>query len=218
MMLFVLPSFGKIYEGLGAELPYLTQIVMNISDFFVDNWWWMLILSIALVVVIKISYSRSFAMQKAWDKFMLNMPIFGQIVKKAAIARWARTTATLFTAGVPLVEALESVAGAAGNIWYEEGTFHIRSQIQQGTSLTSAMQETNLFPNMVLQMTAIGEESGSVDDMLNKAAEFYEDEVDQAVATLSSLMEPIIMVVLGSIDGFLLIAMYLPLFNIGNVM
>lgn len=218
MMLFVLPSFGKIYDGLGAELPYLTQIVMNISDFFVDNWWWMLIVSIVLVVVIKVSYSRSFAMQKAWDKFLLNMPIFGQIVKKAAIARWARTTATLFTAGVPLVEALESVAGAAGNIWYEEGTFHIRSQIQQGTSLTSAMQETNLFPNMVLQMAAIGEESGSVDDMLNKAAEFYEDEVDQAVATLSSLMEPIIMVVLGSIVGFLLIAMYLPLFNIGNVM
>ena len=144
------------------------------------------------------------------------MPIFGQIVKKAAIARWARTTATLFTAGVPLVEALESVAGAAGNIWYEEGTFHIRSQIQQGTSLTSAMQETNLFPNMVLQMTAIGEESGSVDDMLNKAAEFYEDEVDNSVAQLSSLMEPIIMVILGVLIGGLVIAMYLPIFKMGQ--
>lgn len=218
MMLFVLPSFGKIYEGLGAELPYLTQVVMSISDFFVANWWWMLLVVVAAAVAIKISYSRSFAMQKAWDKFLLTMPIFGNIVKKAAIARWARTTATLFAAGVPLVEALESVAGAAGNIWYEEGTYQIRSQIQQGTSLTSAMQETDLFPNMVLQMAAIGEESGSVDDMLNKAAEFYEDEVDQAVDTLSSLMEPIIMVVLGSIVGFLLIAMYLPLFNIGNVM
>lgn len=216
MMLFVLPSFGKIYSGLGAELPHLTQIVMNMSDFFVANWWWMLMITIAAFIAWKVAFNKFFAVQKAVDKLMLNMPIFGEIVKKAAIARWARTTATLFAAGVPLVEALESVAGAAGNIWYEEGTFQIRSKVQQGTSLTSAMQETDLFPNMILQMAAIGEESGSIDDMLNKAAEFYEDEVDQAVDTLSSLMEPIIMVVLGSIVGFLLIAMYLPLFSMGD--
>ncbi|WP_373814100.1 type II secretion system F family protein, partial [Neisseria dentiae] len=144
-------------------------------------------------------------------------PIFGDIVRKATIARWARTTATLFTAGVPLVEVLDSVSGAAGNILYEEATQDIRAKVTQGLSLTSSMQGTDMFPNMVLQMAAIGEESGSLDDMLNKAAEFYEDEVDNAVAQLSSLMEPIIMVVLGSIIGVILVAMYLPLFNLGNV-
>ena len=148
---------------------------------------------------------------------MLRLPIFGSIVRKATIARWARTTATLFAAGVPLVEALESVAGASGNILYEEATYDIRAKVTQGLSLTSSMQNTELFPNMVLQMAAIGEESGSLDDMLNKAAEFYEDEVDNAVSQLSSLMEPIIMVVLGSIIGVILVAMYLPLFNLGSV-
>ena len=145
------------------------------------------------------------------------MPIFGDIVRKATLARWARTTATLFTAGVPLVEVLDSVAGASGNIIYEEATKEIRSKVNQGISLTSSMQATDLFPNMMIQMTSIGEESGSIDDMLNKTAEFYEDEVDNAVATLSSLMEPIIMVVLGSIIGVILVAMYLPIFNLGNV-
>jgi type IV pilus assembly protein PilC len=145
------------------------------------------------------------------------MPIFGSIVRKATIARWARTTATLFTAGVPLVDALDSVGGASGNIIYEEATKEIRSKVNQGISLTSGMQATNLFPNMMVQMASIGEESGSLDDMLNKAAEFYEDEVDNAVAQLSSLMEPIILVVLGSIIGVILVAMYLPIFNLGNV-
>ena len=180
MMMFVLPEFKKVYDGMNAEMPALTQFMMGISDFMVA-WGWMVI--IAMV---------------------------------AAVAGWARTTATLFTAGVPLVEALDSVGGASGNIIYEEATRSIRNQVNQGTSLTTAMSSTDLFPNMVLQMASIGEESGSLDDMLNKAAEFYEEEVDTAVATLSSLMEPIIMVVLGSIIGVILVAMYLPLFNLGN--
>ncbi|MCO6514105.1 MAG: type II secretion system F family protein, partial [Snodgrassella sp.] len=144
------------------------------------------------------------------------LPIFGQIVRKATIARWSRTMATLFAAGVPLVEVLDSVAGAAGNIEYEEATQEIRTKVNQGISLTSAMQATELFPNMVMQMASIGEESGSLDSMLNKAAEFYEDDVDTAVSQLSSLMEPIIMVVLGLIIGVILVAMYLPMFNMGN--
>ena len=147
---------------------------------------------------------------------LLKMPIFGPIVRKAAIARWARTTATLFAAGVPMVEVLDSVSGATGNIRYEEATRDIRAKVNQGISLTSSMEATEVFPNMVIQMTLIGEESGSLDDMLNKAAEFYEEDVDTAVSQLSSLMEPIIMVVLGLIVGVILVAMYLPLFNIGN--
>ena len=148
---------------------------------------------------------------------MLKLPIFGDIVTKATIARWSRTTATLFAAGVPLVEVLDSVAGASGNIIYEEATNEIRSKVNQGISLTSGMQAAQLFPNMVVQMAAIGEEAGALDDMLNKVAEFYEEEVDAAVDMLSSLMEPIIMVVLGGIVGTILVAMYLPLFNLGQV-
>ena len=148
---------------------------------------------------------------------MLKMPIFGPLIEKAVIARWTRTLSTMFAAGVPLVETLDSVAGASGNIIYEEATQEIRSKVNQGISLTSGMVATDLFPNMMVQMASIGEESGALDDMLNKAAEFYEDEVDNAVSQLSSLMEPIIMVVLGGIVGVILVAMYLPLFNLGNV-
>lgn len=217
MMMFVLPSFGKIYEGMGAELPWLTQQMMNLSDFFVQYGWAIILALVGGVVAFVKIHQRSPAVQKRVDAWLLKMPIFGNIVRKATIARWARTTASLFAAGVPLVEALDSVAGAAGNILYEEATREIRSKVNQGMSLTSGMQSTELFPNMVLQMASIGEESGSLDDMLNKAAEFYEDEVDNAVAQLSSLMEPIIMVVLGSIIGVILVAMYLPLFSMGEV-
>lgn len=217
MMMFVLPEFKKVYDGMGAEMPALTQFMMGISDFMVA-WGWLVIIGIIAVVAGFIQWHKhSPSMQKRVDAMLLKMPIFGNIVEKGTIARWARTTATLFTAGVPLVEALDSVGGASGNIIYEEATKGIRNQVNQGGSLTAAMNSTNLFPNMVVQMASIGEESGALDDMLNKAAEFYEEEVDMAVATLSSLMEPIIMVVLGSIIGVILVAMYLPLFNMGNV-
>ncbi len=217
MMMFVLPEFGKVYESMNAELPPLTQFMMNISDLFVAYGWMIIIGLVALVVGLIKFYQKSFTFQRRVDAMLLKLPVFGDIVRKATIARWARTTATLFAAGVPLVEVLDSVAGAAGNILYEEGTREIRSKVNQGISLTSSMQATDLFPNMVVQMASIGEESGSLDDMLNKTAEFYEDEVDSAVAMLSSLMEPIIMVVLGGIIGVILVAMYLPLFNLGNV-
>ena len=217
MMMFVLPAFKEVYANMGAELPGLTQLVMNLSDLFVDYGWIMIILLIASAFGLYKLHEKSPTFQKRIDTLILRLPIFGTIVRKATIARWARTTSTLFAAGVPLVEVLDSVAGASGNILYEEATQDIRAKVTQGLSLTSSMQSTDMFPNMVIQMAAIGEESGSLDDMLNKAAEFYEDEVDNSVSQLSALMEPIIMVVLGSLIGILLIAMYLPLFNLGNV-
>ena len=217
MMMFVLPAFKEVYANMGAELPGLTQLVMNLSDLFVDYGWIMIILLIASAFGLYKLHEKSPTFQKRIDALILRLPVFGAIVRKATIARWARTTSTLFAAGVPLVEVLDSVAGASGNILYEEATQDIRAKVTQGLSLTSSMQSTDMFPNMVIQMAAIGEESGSLDDMLNKAAEFYEDEVDNSVSRLSALMEPIIMVVLGSLIGILLIAMYLPLFNLGNV-
>ena len=217
MMVFVLPSFKSVYEGMGAKLPALTQTLMNISDFFVAHWFLLLVVVGGTVFGLIQWHKRSPELQKRVDGWLLKAPIFGDIVTKAAIARWGRTTATLFTAGVPLVEALESVAGASGNIIYEEATHKIRKQVAQGTSLTAAMHASQLFPNMFMQMASIGEESGSLDDMLNKASAYYEEEVDTAVANISSLMEPIIMVVLGGIVGVILVALYLPLFNLGNV-
>ena len=217
MMMFVLPAFKEVYANMGAELPSLTQLVMNLSDLFVDYGWIMIILLIVSAFGLYKLHEKSPTFQKRIDALILRLPVFGAIVRKATIARWARTTSTLFAAGVPLVEVLDSVAGASGNILYEEATQDIRAKVTQGLSLTSSMQSTDMFPNMVIQMAAIGEESGSLDDMLNKAAEFYEDEVDNSVSRLSALMEPIIMVVLGSLIGILLIAMYLPLFNLGNV-
>ena len=216
MMMYVLPAFAKVYQEMGVSLPGLTQVMMNISDFFVAYGIYMLIILIGGAVGFIKSMQKSQELQKRVDYMLLKMPIFGPIVRKAAIARWARTTATLFAAGVPMVEVLDSVAGATGNIRYEEATQDIRAKVNQGISLTSSMEATEVFPNMVIQMTLIGEESGSLDDMLNKAAEFYEEDVDTAVSQLSSLMEPIIMVVLGLIVGVILVAMYLPLFNIGN--
>ena len=217
MMMFVLPAFKEVYANMGAELPSLTQLVMSLSDLFVDYGWIMIILLIVSAFGLYKLHEKSPTFQKRIDALILRLPVFGAIVQKATIARWARTTSTLFAAGVPLVEVLDSVAGASGNILYEEATQDIRAKVTQGLSLTSSMQSTDMFPNMVIQMAAIGEESGSLDDMLNKAAEFYEDEVDNSVSRLSALMEPIIMVVLGSLIGILLIAMYLPLFNLGNV-
>ena len=217
MMMFVLPAFKEVYANMGAELPSLTQLVMNLSDLFVDYGWIMIILLIVSAFGLYKLHEKSPTFQKRIDALILRLPVFGTIVRKATIARWARTISTLFAAGVPLVEVLDSVAGASGNILYEEATQDIRAKVTQGLSLTSSMQSTDMFPNMVIQMAAIGEESGSLDDMLNKAAEFYEDEVDNSVTRLSHLMEPIIMVVLGSLIGILLIAMYLPLFNLGNV-
>lgn len=217
MMMFVLPAFGEVYSSMGAELPGLTQIVMSMSKFFVKYGWVMIVAIILAGFGLYKLHQKSLAFQKRVDSIMLRLPIFGPIVRKATIARWSRTTATLFAAGVPLVEVLDSVAGAAGNILYEEATKDIQAKVTQGLSLTSSMQSTEMFPNMIIQMAAIGEESGSLDDMLNKAAEFYEEEVDNSVSQLSSLMEPVIMVVLGSTIGVLLVAMYLPLFNLGNV-
>ena len=217
MMMFVLPAFKEVYANMGAELPSLTQLVMSLSDLFVDYGWIMIILLIVSAFGLYKLHEKSPTFQKRIDALILRLPVFGAIVRKATIARWARTTSTLFAAGVPLVEVLDSVAGASGNILYEEATQDIRAKVTQGLSLTSSMQSTDMFPNMVIQMAAIGEESGSLDDMLNKAAEFYEDEVDNSVSRLSHLMESIIMVVLGSLIGILLIAMYLPLFNLGNV-
>ena len=219
MMMFVLPEFGKVYSSMGAELPPLTQFMMNISDAFVAYGWLIILGLIGGVVGLIKFHENSPTFQKKVDTWLLKLPVFGVIVRKATLARWARTTATLFTAGVPLVEVLESVAAASGNIIYEESTMVIRSKVNQGLSLTSSLQGAgvDMFPNMMVQMASIGEESGALDDMLNKIAEFYEEEVDVAVASLSSLMEPVIMVVLGVIIGTILVAMYLPLFNLGNV-
>lgn len=217
MMIFVLPAFKEVYANMGAELPPLTQTVMDMSDFFVSYGWMVLIaLGFAIYGFLKLK-ARSIKIQRRMDAILLRMPIFGDIVRKGTIARWGRTTATLIAAGVPLVDVLDSTAGAAGNLIYEEATWEIRTRVIQGLSMTSGMRATELFPNMMLQMSSIGEESGSLDDMLNKAAEFYEDEVDNAVGRLSAMMEPIIIVILGLVIGTLLVAMYLPLFNLGNV-
>ncbi|HEZ5557783.1 TPA: type 4 pilus assembly protein PilG [Neisseria meningitidis] len=217
MMIFVLPAFKEVYANMGAELPALTQTVMDMSDFFVSYGWMVLIaLGFAIYGFLKLK-ARSIKIQRRMDAILLRMPIFGDIVRKGTIARWGRTMATLIAAGVPLVDVLDSTAGAAGNLIYEEATREIRTRVIQGLSMTSGMRATELFPNMMLQMSSIGEESGSLDDMLNKAAEFYEDEVDNAVGRLSAMMEPIIIVILGLVIGTLLVAMYLPLFNLGNV-
>lgn len=217
IMIWVVPAFKEVFTSFGADLPAPTLIVMGISDFFVK--WWYLIFGglFGAVYFFFQSWQRSIKMQRAMDKLLLQLPIFGDVIRKATIARWTRTLATMFAAGVPLVEALDSVGGAAGNAVYLDATIKIQTEVTTGTSLTVAMQNANVFPNMVTQMVSIGEESGSLDAMLGKVADFYEDEVDEAVASLSSLMEPIIMVILGVIIGGLVIAMYLPIFKLGSV-
>lgn len=217
IMIFVVPAFKDLFSSFGADLPAPTLVVMAISDFFV-KWWWAIFGSIGFGLwYFFYTWKRSEALQNTMDRMLLRLPIFGEIIRKATIARFSRTLATMFTAGVPLVEALDSVAGASGNRVYYEATKKIQSEVSTGTSLTVAMQNANVFPSMVLQMTAIGEESGSLDSMLSKVADFFEGEVDDAVASMSSLMEPVIMVVLGVLIGGLVIAMYMPIFKMGQV-
>lgn len=217
IMIFVIPAFKELFSSFGSDLPAPTVIVMNISDIFVE-WWWAIFGSIGGALwFFFYTWKRSEKMQNTMDRLILKVPIFGELIRKATIARFARTLSTMFSAGVPLVEALDSVAGASGNRVYYDATKKIQSEISTGTSLTVAMQNADVFPNMVLQMTAIGEESGALDSMLGKVADFYEAEVDDAVAAISSLMEPVIMVVLGVLIGGLVIAMYMPIFKMGQV-
>lgn len=217
IMIFVIPAFKDLFEGFGAELPAPTLIVMNISNFFVAYWWAIIGCVGGGIYSFLYVWKRSLAMQRVMDRFVLKLPIFGEVIRKATIARWSRTLSTMFAAGVPLVESLDSVAGAAGNHVYYEATKNIQLEVSTGNSLMSSMANTTVFPSMVVQMVAIGEESGSLDSMLGKVADFYEAEVDDAVAALSSLMEPMIMVVLGTLIGGMVVAMYLPIFKMGMV-
>ncbi len=217
IMIFVVPAFKDLFAGFGADLPTPTLVVMAISDLFVSYWWAIFGSIGGSVWFFLYTWKRSEKMQSTMDRLLLKLPIFGNLIRIATIARFARTLSTMFAAGVPLVEALDSVAGASGNRVYYDATKKIQSEISTGTSLTVAMQNAEVFPNMVLQMVAIGEESGALDSMLSKVADFYEAEVDDAVDGLSSLMEPIIMVVLGVLIGGLVIAMYLPIFKMGQV-
>ncbi len=216
IMIFVIPAFKQLFSSFGADLPAPTLIMMSISDFFVAYWWAIFSILGGGLYTFFYFWKRSKKMQDVIDRAMLKLPIFGNVIRKASIARWTRTLATMFAAGVPLVEALNSVAGAAGNVVYFDATKIIQREVSQGGTLTAAMQNVGVFPSMVLQMVAIGEEAGSLDGMLNKVADFFEAEVDDAVAALASLMEPIIMVVLGTLIGGMVIAMYLPIFKMGQ--
>lgn len=217
IMIFVIPAFKDVFKSFGADLPAPTLLVIAISDFFVAYWWAIFgIIGGGLYAFLE-SWKRSEKVQMAMDRLLLRVPVFGDIVRKSVIARWTRTLSTMFAAGVPLVESLESVGGAAGNHVYKVATRQIQSEVSSGTNLTTAMQNVNLFPNMVTQMVAIGEESGALDSMLSKVADFFEAEVDDAVEAMSSLMEPIIMVVLGTLIGGMVVAMYLPIFKLGAV-
>jgi type IV pilus assembly protein PilC len=217
IMIWVVPAFKSVFASFGANLPAPTLIVMGISEFFVA-WWWLIFGSIfGTIYFFFQAWQRSLKVQRFMDITLLKAPIFGTVIRKAAIARWTRTLATMFAAGVPLVEALDSVGGAAGNAVYLDATRKIQNEVSTGTSLTAAMQNANVFPSLVTQMVAIGEESGALDAMLAKVADFFEEEVDEAVAALASLMEPLIMVILGVLIGGLVIAMYLPIFKLGSV-
>lgn len=217
IMIFVIPAFKEVFTSFGADLPGPTLIVMGISDFFV-SYWYLIFFGIGGSIYFFLqAWKRSEKMQRAMDRWLLKVPIFGPLIEKSCVARWTRTLSTMFAAGVPLVEALDSVGGASGNSVFAVATEKIQAQVSTGTSLTVAMSDAHVFPSMVLQMCAIGEESGSIDHMLGKAADFYEAEVDEAVAGLSSLMEPIIIVFLGTIIGGIVVSMYLPIFKLGQV-
>jgi type IV pilus assembly protein PilC len=217
IMIFVIPSFKEVFKSFGGELPAPTLVVIAMSEIFV-KYWYLIFGGIGGGVYFFLeSWKRNKKMQMVMDRVMLKMPIFGVLVEKSCIARWTRTLSTMFAAGVPLVEALDSVGGASGNSVFESGTLKIQQEVSTGTALTAAMTNANLFPSMVLQMCAIGEESGSIDHMLGKAADFYEAEVDDMVAGISSLMEPIIIVILGTVIGGIVVAMYLPIFKLGQV-
>ena len=217
MMLFVIPEFKSVFSSFGAELPAPTLLVIAISDAFVAYWYLIFGAIIAAIVAIAWSYKRSTAMQIAVDRLVLRIPVVGAIIRKATVARWTRTLSTMFAAGVPLVEALDSVGGASGNHVYLVATRQIQGEVSTGTSLTVAMQNADVFPTMVVQMVSIGEESGQLDSMLSKVADFFEQEVDDAVAGLSQLLEPLIMVFLGTVIGGLVVAMYLPIFKLGAI-
>ena len=217
LLVFVIPQFESLFQGFGADLPAFTQMVISISQFVRDNGVFIVIGLIAAVSTFTYFRKRSRPFNHFLDRAILRTPILGEIMRKAAIARFTRTLSTMFAAGVPLVEALESVAGATGNIVYEKGTMEIRTEVATGQRLQRAMEATELFPNMVIQMVAVGEESGSLDEMCSKVADFYERDVDDAVDNLSSLLEPAIMTILGVLVGGLVIAMYLPIFKLGAV-
>jgi type IV pilus assembly protein PilC len=216
IMIFVIPAFKQVFSNFGADLPAPTLVVMGISDFFVQYWYLIFGVVIGGFYGFFELWKRSVAVQIAMDRLFLRLPLFGDIIRKSVIARWTRTLSTMFAAGVPLVEALDSVGGASGNYVYALATKQIQQEVSTGTSLTAAMQNSNVFPNMVVQMTSIGEESGSLDGMLSKVADFFEQEVDDAVDAISSLMEPMIMVVLGTLIGGMVVAMYLPIFKLGQ--
>ena len=217
IMIFVVPQFKEVFKSFGADLPAPTLVVISMSEFFVAYWHIMFGAIGGGIYAFFYTWKRSVPMQITMDKLTLKLPLFGELIKKAAVARWTRTLSTMFAAGVPLVEALDSVAGAAGNHVYKVATQQIQGEVSTGNSLTVAMQNTGAFPSMVIQMVSIGEESGALDSMLSKVADFYEQEVDDAVESLSSLMEPMIMVILGTLIGGIVVAMYLPIFKLGSV-
>jgi type IV pilus assembly protein PilC len=216
IMIFVIPAFKSVFSSFGADLPGPTLVVMAISEWFVAYWWAIFSVIGGGIYGFLEMWKRSKAVQIFMDRLALKLPIFGEVIRKSTIARWTRTLATMFAAGVPLVEALESVGGAAGNYVYFVATKNIQAEVSTGGALTQAMQNQNVFPSMVIQMVSIGEETGALDSMLGKVADFYEAEVDDAVEALSSLMEPIIMVVLGGLIGSMVVAMYLPIFKLGG--
>jgi type IV pilus assembly protein PilC len=217
IMIFVVPAFKEVFSNFGADLPAPTLFVIAMSEVFVKYWWLIFGGIGGGFYFFMQAWKRSEAMQMFMDRLLIKLPVFGALIEKAVIARWTRTLSTMFAAGVPLVEALDSVGGAAGNSVYLKATEKIQQEVSTGTSLTAAMSNANLFPSMVLQMCSIGEESGSIDHMLGKAADFYEAEVDDMVAGLSSLMEPFIIVFLGVLIGGIVVAMYLPIFKLGQV-
>ena len=217
IMLFVFPAFKEVFSSFGADLPAPTMFVIGMSEFFTTYWWLIFGILGGGIYFFLQAWKRSPKVQVFMDRALLKLPVFGALIDKSCIARWTRTLSTMFAAGVPLVEALDSVGGASGNIIYKEATDKIQKSVSIGTSLAVAMTDANVFPSMVLQMCAIGEESGAIDHMLGKAADFYEAEVDEMVAGLSSLMEPIIIVFLGTIIGGIVVSMYLPIFKLGQV-
>ena len=217
LLIKVVPQFEQIFQSFGAELPVFTQMVVNLSKAVQAYWFVFVIAVLAAITGFGYAYNRSLQMRNAIDRLSLKVPVIGNILNKSAVARFARTLSTTFAAGVPLVDALTSVAGATGNVVYSDATLRVRDDVSGGQQLNFAMRNTGVFPNMVVQMTSIGEESGALDDMLDKAASYYEEQVDNAVDALTSLLEPIIMAVLGVVIGGLIIAMYLPIFQLGQV-
>ncbi len=217
IMIFVIPAFEDVFKSFGADLPAPTLVVIAMSKFFVSYWWAIFGFLFGGGYFFMQSWRRSVKMQKIMDRLMLRIPVFGELINKSSVARWTRTLSTMFAAGVPLVEALDSVGGASGNAVFADATEQIQRDVTTGSGLSTSMEATGVFPTMVLQMCAIGEESGALDQMLGKAAEFYEDEVDEAVKGLSSLMEPFIIVILGVLIGGIVVSMYLPIFKLGQV-